>query len=139
MNINVTLGTNHAFLCDFGCLVYFLYCTSLIVFPYYQSIFNYEVDSLVSFCLISLCVHCMFAAKNIYILELLPNSEHEITKPQHKCICSYCQYYSIYTSHCFELRGQPITFNFNYFITNNLASRVNYNSCSYGGYYTINN
>ena len=25
----VTLGTNHAFLCDFCGLVYFLYCTSL--------------------------------------------------------------------------------------------------------------
>ena len=87
----VTLGTHHTFLYDFCGLVYFLFCTSLTGFSLLSlnvQLCSQSVDSLISFCLISLCVHCMFAAKNnIYLLKLLPNSEHEITDyPKSRCM-----------------------------------------------------
>ena len=48
-------------------------------------------------------MHCLFAAKNsIYLLELLPNSEHETTFRRRKTLAQKLKKYDLLVSLCSE-------------------------------------
>ena len=62
-------------------LMWFLWFSLFHQFDHFFPVIDVQLWSqliLLSVFVQSLCVHCMFAAKNIYLLKL-PNSEHEIT------------------------------------------------------------